>query len=1068
MAYSLLLTNTYYKYYFYPYLSQNLTLPNNILKSSDVSAYSSMLFSNARRGLEYSIINKYIENRDYLLSKGLYPLNPDGEPLQLSQLTTLVSNAFHNLRKMELYREEGIQETEEFQIVMQFLHRANLVVPIVAGDWEVDRTGEAVKSLGLKSYEALEQTLAERYPLADQEDKYYRHLEKGVGNGEALYLRRKANEKLSKEKHFEQFGIADKLYFPIEKLLKRFLKPEHQKPEKQKFVECLGYALRQELKGRWFDVEGSIIRKWKPKGGEQEVFDLNVIFELLKNPRPWLEKWYSPLTGTFKFSHEFEHDQLEKLPIEQHHDLLKFSGYDAAECQKIINERKIKDIAELQRHIDSKSHVLRTIIRELGESNPDEINKNLNKWLGKIKLGLEPDRDISFIPGDFEGLILYLDETIQIYQSVLRDTRIEKQNILRNAAKPVRSKSSNLLKDIFQPEFAEAVETEGSKAIDLNNHAPVDLKNIVIDFFDKIPKHFGKESFFLISGVRSDSHENDADFQKDIEQNLALLKPGGCIVTDGLRASYSRVYRFEEVAAAINKNPDFRAEVIVDTNSGEPKSLFIQRAHPTGFLSVSEKSRFLSDNMECRDMNAVSRRPDLRALNVTRRRILAASNNNVHYFSKLHRQIGTRVAKLLSWEAVRGTPAEAGFSSDVYDDIYKKIIDGELPVSDRAVESVTDRIGSEINSLVRDAHIVTDHETHLEKPDKNTIYTFPVKRTDPVDPQLNRCYRFSSDELASNKEFSALDFQIFIDQREWELRDRVKKLKVRGMRNPITLISFEECATNKLLVKKLDDLNGEIVRHISIRFSANGKGGFSSIEEKEAKLKEIDELINAGGVVVCGGSLHDSFTETFYRDAIAGKLLDAILKPESKLRLMNICFSAQVMADLIGKRYFNGQLKTQPGMLEVGPTPINVLRSGRRHPWLENFPGKVTMATTHTGHIINTFPAKKHGAADIDFTPLMESNITGLPLAWAACQDRILSTLAHPEIDLVTRNGELSNDFDEIQTQLEQAGLPHPELMRRNWHQTMSESGKSNLTTNAGNAMLISGLWHLLHDIPNF
>jgi hypothetical protein len=57
----------------------------------------------------------------------------------------------------------------------------------------------------------------------------------------------------------------------------------------------------------------------------------------------------------------------------------------------------------------------------------------------------------------------------------------------------------------------------------------------------------------IISSTRGDSHLSNPGFQTHVEQSLGKLNPGGLLMSDGIRQSYSNYYRVDEVENALEK-----------------------------------------------------------------------------------------------------------------------------------------------------------------------------------------------------------------------------------------------------------------------------------------------------------------------------------------------------------------------------------------------------------------------------------------------------------------------------------------------------------------------------------
>lgn len=212
--------------------------------------------------------------------------------------------------------------------------------------------------------------------------------------------------------------------------------------------------------------------------------------------------------------------------------------------------------------------------------------------------------------------------------------------------------SSDSATGISEPPAAtsqDSAEKSGKTVLDLNGHPVVHPQNFIPGFFTDMPAIFPPRSAMLLSACRSDSHEKEADFEKDIARNLDLLAPGGIIITDGIRGSYTRIDRFDEVQAAIKSKiesePDkneYRAEIILDAKA-QPIALLVQRRDENGeFLTRQEKDEILGEKFKIRSLKSVAARPDLTIINNVRRKILDFAHDDVKVFEQLHEVIRTQ------------------------------------------------------------------------------------------------------------------------------------------------------------------------------------------------------------------------------------------------------------------------------------------------------------------------------------------------------------------------------------------------------------------------------------------
>jgi len=1082
--------------------------------------------SQIRSSLEGAALKTLLEKRDTLTQSKHFPFDTD-QQLDVAQLATIVGSHFGILRSRDAAGEpwEKIQESNEYKDIVYWLSLSGVVVPNIAGDWEVDRTRKAEDNLGIKSFEALELTLIKRYSLVDDPDPVFRHLEKGPGNGEAMKIRKTQNDLRPAGEKFEQFGIADKLYYPVEKVLEHFIKPEAKEdPLTRKFVELLGFALRQELKRRWYEAEGNVIKKWVPK---VDFFDLNLIYELLREPGPWLSQWYNPETGKFKISQEFENDREVKfadVSLEDHIKLvpgvtmsgnfgpklhrifLELQGYAPSKIEETAVEAELKDLREKRQKIEEKAKVLKDFMRVVKAMPSADVLHHLPQLIQQLRVVVETDPSLP--DRTLEYFLLYLDETYAMYTEAFSlISEREKAVTDRAAQTQLRIPMHSVLERIFTDSFAEGVMEQTAEKPNLNLYPSVYFNNIIIDSFENIPKRFSPRAqksppLFLMTASRSDSHESDEDFQKDIEANLKLLKPGGCLLTDGIRASYSRVYRFQEIQDFIQGNPEYKAEVFIKQSdmhdkNDEPKvQLFIQRAHPDGFLTDEEKRGFLADGVSVISLENALKHPHLRILNAGRRELMRRTANKIDYFKILQRTVSESAAEALSDKAAYFLDMEElgkkgpfliqyqhkyNYPHEIFDDILMRIQTGQIELPEEAIEDIIDEVKKNVEGYLRQARIVDDPKTEFLNPEQGYLYTYPSIETGISDWHRHHvCYKISSDELPSNEVFTTPEMQGSFEAKRQRLLREIKRLKKAGIEYPIKFFGFEDCVTNRLLEEKLrailgNDFYEDYVCEISIRFESQ-----SALAANVFTVPRVTAIVpymaQQGGIIVGGGSWHDSYVEEDYRKLVGDKLLNEVFKPSSRLRMMNICFSAQIMADSMGRKFYGEKLKTFAGMFEIGPTPVDILPRGKRHPWFAGFPERISVATTHSGHVYHDMLKRDYRALPTSqqLMILAESNLTGLPLAWETCHGRMLGTLIHPEIDLVN-HGAVADDVHRVQEQVQthSASIKRrfgitPDHILHNWRQVIDKKGKPRVNANVGNYILVNGLLNLAESIPDF
>jgi hypothetical protein len=170
--------------------------------------------------------------------------------------------------------------------------------------------------------------------------------------------------------------------------------------------------------------------------------------------------------------------------------------------------------------------------------------------------------------------------------------------------------------------------------LDLNEHAVMYPQGFVSGKFADVSTLFPPESFRLISARKSHSHLGEIEFLQLLQDNIRLLEPGGCIDTDGIRASYSRVLRLAK------SSDNLRCTVLLDGATCEPVRLLLQRAHEDGFLTLKEIEGVYGHRYEARPPEQIRLRTDIAIAEEVRRRLAEELGpRGFHRFQKIHPQL---------------------------------------------------------------------------------------------------------------------------------------------------------------------------------------------------------------------------------------------------------------------------------------------------------------------------------------------------------------------------------------------------------------------------------------------
>ena len=173
---------------------------------------------------------------------------------------------------------------------------------------------------------------------------------------------------------------------------------------------------------------------------------------------------------------------------------------------------------------------------------------------------------------------------------------------------------------------------------------------------------YAGRKFRLMTATRSDSHEDDETFLRDISANLDMLESGGVLVTDGIRASFSRRHRIEGIATILRRRSDVRCHVVVDRATNAVVTLVFQRLHPDGYLSEEEMG--VCFDLDCHALVPVSRvlsDPFTRISAEVRMRVLRSTGNRVDIFRGVQSHLVRTILGVLEEEGLRMLVEQDGF-----------------------------------------------------------------------------------------------------------------------------------------------------------------------------------------------------------------------------------------------------------------------------------------------------------------------------------------------------------------------------------------------------------------------
>lgn len=1096
---------------------------------------------------------------------------------------------YYKYEKANIYLWNDIDEDaiNAYEDVTRLLVISWVAKLITAWDWSVNRLAMAEKIHWLQEngFEKLEEVLVKNYP------NYYKpaHLHKWPWNWilpAHLLSRKSKNYSLSK---WDEFGIWDQLYFPMEELLGRFIKDEYKDDINIKWlIEVLSAILKKILKEKWFKQNSASIRKWKQI---KPFCDLNDIFpellNILNSPEEYLSDVFDSKTWRIKSSVHFENDSTKAIRLELLWLLLRIEGKSVNETNSILSQKiyifykeKVKllstnilKLKSLRKSIINTTQVYELtlepilkskIIKEISSIWNIDIDSNIgNRELVELIVEL-----VKLMNNEYEEEFIILKKL---------KNRNPKENINLDQIIPWfwkkislynHSKSTiDLFKTFFTKEFVHEVLKKKNcddHKLDLNKYPNMHFSNFKQWYFTQIPELF-KRKFLLISATRSDSHENDKQFEEDINKNLDMLQPWWCLLTDWVKESFSCVYRFNILTSILAKRwNEFKAEVIINSNNNNPKSILIQRRHPTKwYLTDEDKKKIFSQNIIFDSLKNVASRPYIYVITKLRKKILELTHdwNEIDIFNEVQKYIKNKVEKVLLeyWiekykndyfiyiketyndiiEILKTYPELRKIILEKFSDIQKldiNFIDKlkgwySIAVIEKLKEALmyheivtlvrlnkpntTDinilnaifieqewdikwyirqqiRFNSKTNILSKTdlKEIVTLIEEELEgvvhkciqatrirvkwtltslKPDKINIFT----RLDAWISDINRRWNsVDASTLPNNEEFWNFGLEELLKDKKANFINKIIAFRKKIWIKPICIISYNDCITNNILLEKLKKLFWEEfcsknIKIIGIWFRGKWKSSSDLVRHFDSIQNELNIYKENWWIIIWWWSWTDAYDVYWkaYKYHFWYDLLEKVEEEKSNLRVLNICLSYQIWADMIWKKHCERRIRTEPWMLEIGPTSITTIQNHAIFKW---FPRSFTVAMTHSGHVKDT---RENWNKWWKLNFIASSNATWLPVAytWARMGkfDRIVWFQWHPEIDLLDDKSiwGIVEELRWFRSGLIEQFWVDEEAIEKNFWEIYDKNDIPYIKKDSGDFVLISSLEYLVNSI---
>lgn len=925
------------------------------------------------------------------------------------------SNPNYQTLKAEFNQSAVAQEVVFIGIV------AFTITPILMGNWRINRTDELRTQIGYDTV-SLEEAAAAFIGEENREKNTLVHLEMGPGNGEEA---EKLRDQSPVADIFREVGLGYALHFDPLTIFESKMKVA-ETAEKEGVKAFIVEAVREALDKKWFKktfINGI-------PGSELVDFDCNDLYDVVKNLPALIDAEPRKIPAHLEFENEFD----EFVSPETYEALLRFQGVWSENQIKakvnifrrdVIKHRlfeigtqlnKQKESPELTKELSQELKDLKAEQKDLTQTykNPlkadlteDEANlvvalqdhRQQKKAIGqRIKLLIQskaPREEIRALKAQGEALAKaekpLMNEVQDLHESLLEPA-------FPAVPRDLTAEQVAFLANYFEGDFLASLYAASKERPNLNFEASVSPHNFIPAKFVDLDQFIAPESVAFTTGSRSESHQNDVDFKTALAKTLKTLMPGGFSVSDGFQQSYTRVLRFKEITEVLAESEhDLKAMVVVSEKDHKPISVIICRAREDGAYFVDSEYEALARAEGCylADLEKTNDRPDLKMLNQARKLLLKASieESDVNIFRGNHTKIETIVKGVIERAAeAMHTNIEGDIPPrESWQWVIEVISDVQTEdLNPREVRKMINSLKTEITALInrtKAAHSRAQVDgAHINFTPRGDMRLFP--RLGGAHP---RGVKIDTNTSFDPKRFpnALIRTEVFND-RLIEIRTDLEKLRSLGVENPLTMLDLSDCVTNKLLFDMLIELGlGNYTQKTSIDLS-----------REEWPEERIDERINQGGIFLVGGSWFDTYEGqgALFKEKIGPRFLSALEDPNSSFCYLGVCWGYQYMVDLIGEKYCNGLVRTVPGPLEIGPTPIRKITE-KAHLLLDDLPTSGTVQMTRSGHVIDLRPENLREATKHFITPVLISDLTKHPAGMVGMNDRFVGIQSHSEIN---------------------------------------------------------------------
>ncbi|MBI2639129.1 hypothetical protein HYW83_06095 [Candidatus Peregrinibacteria bacterium] len=661
-------------------------------------------------------------------------------------------------------------------------------------------------------------------------------------------------------------------------------------------------------------------------------------------------------------------------------------------------------------------HIICTLLlRRLHYSK--EFNNDPSKLLQRLCL---LQMDPNYIRSILLGLPGYLPNLIGLKKikadgEFIRDTDMDIspecraliQSLFAGEKKGAESSKSGaeFVKKYFTPEFWDPIKKPKEQPTDLAQHITIWPHHVILGKFEEFGQLVEEKPLLdMVNCFRASSHLEDAAYETLMESFCRRLKPGGIILDDGMRESYTRYERIEIWQRLQQKlGPQYRVEVIC--SAAGPRSILVQRciAGEDGsfaFFNAAEKAELLRSGCSGVPIDEYATSwPErvLRSQIMGELRRILIDSTLITGDSEADRALKIRRGRF-EFQGVHREVDDLLERSIFGTDQWRNASAGEVgaPLWEACRLNAVGLVNSEIKKVRNRVRAMEGGAILLNNDPEFSTETFPLRGKDGEGIHKKR--RIPVNELPRNSRIPRL---VDLQDEQRNLVATLEEICERtGGQPPLTLVEFGDCFTNPLMRGALEQLLG-------------GEAAKRLMTVKNVRLRSGEyPSFPDTGVVILGGSLDDTYDPRgmAFTEECAVPLVKRIQNGNT-LRAVGVCFGHQALLEAYGK--VNGlPFKTVRGALEFGAFPVRFADS---HASLKHLQGQTcTLAMTHSGYVLVpgyetvddvkplAFPCSgfsKPGKGAID------SSLP--PVAFSFANGKIITSQFHPEVQLADRHHRL-------------------------------------------------------------